>query len=190
MTLIDYLKGVRDYRTQPDYELWVILLLVLMGTLSGCTGYRALAAFVSRHQAQLIEVLQLPYERLPSFSTLRRIMVRVDFEALTQAFNAWAQATFPASKQEQIAGDGKSIKATLQDYDKTYQDFVSIVSAFSISQGVVVGLKAMRNAECGENETVMLLLEQLDLKGVCFSLDALHTQKKPLSRSSRAKMIT
>jgi hypothetical protein len=35
--------------------------------------------------------------------------------------------------------DGKSIKATVKDYDQSYQDFISTVSAFSAQQGVVVG---------------------------------------------------
>ncbi|MBC7971585.1 MAG: transposase family protein, partial [Verrucomicrobia bacterium] len=76
MSLIEHLQTIRDFRTQPEYPLWVILLLVLMGTMSGCTGY-PLADFVARHQAALLPLLQLPQQRLPSLSTLRRIMVRV-----------------------------------------------------------------------------------------------------------------
>jgi DDE_Tnp_1-associated len=53
MSLIEHLQKIRDFRTQPDYPLWVILVLVVMGTMSGCTGYRALADFVIRHQPSL-----------------------------------------------------------------------------------------------------------------------------------------
>ena len=107
MSLIAHLKSIPDFRTEPRYPLWVILLLVIMGTMSGCEGYRALADFVARHQSSLIEVLELPYQRLPCFSTLRRIMVRVDFAALVLAFNAWARESFPTVEQEQMATDGK-----------------------------------------------------------------------------------
>ena len=85
MSLIAHLQTVRDYRTQPDYPLWVILVLIIMGmrasphfVRSGATGYRSLTDFVSRHQAALLEIMELPYARLPGFSTLRRVMVRVD----------------------------------------------------------------------------------------------------------------
>lgn len=176
-SLITHLKQIPDFRTQPRYPLWVILLLVIMGTMSGCQGYRALEDFVERHQQVLLELLELPYKRLPSFSTLRRIMVRVDFVALATAFNAWAAETFPTRASEQIATDGKGIKASVIDYDKSYQDFVNIVSAFSVTQGVVVGLAAMRNGQTSEIATVQTLLQQLHLSGVCFSMDALHTQK-------------
>ena len=120
MNLIQHLQTVRDYRTQPEYPLWVILVLVIMGTMSGCTGYRPLADFVNRHQNDLLEIM----------------------------------------------------------------------SAFSVQQGVVLGLESMRNGDCSEIKTAQVLLEKLQLQGVCFSLDALHTQKKQRSRSLPAAMIT
>jgi hypothetical protein len=177
MSLIEHLQTIRAFRTQPDYPLWVVLLLVVMGTMSGCTGYRPLADFVSRHQTELLTELALPRQRLPSLSTLRRIMVRVDFKSFTQAFNAWAQTAFAPAPGEQLATDGKGVKASVSDYDQSDQAFVSVVSAFSVTQGVVVGLETMRNQQTSEIKTVEVLLEKLYLKGVCFSLDALHTQK-------------
>ena len=187
MSLIEHLKTVRDFRTQPDYPLWVVLLLVVMGTMSGCTGYRPLADFVDRHQTELLGLLALPGERLPSLSTRRRMMVRVDFVSFTDAFNAWAQATVSLSPAEHVALDGKSIKASVSDYDQPDQDFVSVVSVFSVAQGVV-GLEPLRHQQTSEIKTVAVLLEQLQLQGVCFSLDALHTQKKRWRRSSRVGM--
>jgi len=177
MSLIEPLQTIRDFRTQPDYPLWVVLLLVVMGTMSGCTGYRPLANFVPRHQTELLCLLELLGKRLPSLSTLRRIMVRVDFVSFTDAFNAWAQETFAPVAAEHLAMDGKSIKASVSDYDQPYQACVSVVSVFSIAQGVVVGLETMRNHQTSEIKTVEVLLERLQLKGMCFSLDALHTQK-------------
>jgi len=177
MSLIEPLQTIRDLRTQPDYPLWVVLLLVVMGTMSGCTGYRPLAGFVARHQTELLTELALPRQRLPSLSTLRRIMVRVDFKSFTQAFNAWAQTALAPAPGEQLATDGKGVRASVRDYDQSYQAFVSVVSASSVTQGVVVGLETMRNHQTSEIKTVEVLLEKLHLKGVCFSLDALHTQK-------------
>ena len=188
MSLIRHLQQVSDYRTKPHYPLWVVMLLVIMGIMSGCNSYRALESFVERHQSALLELLELPYTRLPSFSTLRRIMIRMNFVSLTIAFNAWAAETFQVSAGEQLATDGKSIKASVRDYDKSYQDFISVVSAFSVSQGVVVGLQSMHNRATSEIVTVQSLLEVLDVQGACLTMDALHTQKKLSSRSSIAEM--
>ena len=183
MSLIDYLQQVPDFRSQPRYPLWVVLVLVIMGVMSGCTGYRALEDFVVRHQAVLLELMELPHARLPSYSTIRRVMVRIDFRAFAQAFNGWAKATFAPSGTEQLATDGKGIKASVKDYDQSYQDFVSLVSAFSVEQGVVVGLEVMHNGEESEIVIVQALLEALELHDVCLTLDALHTQKKRFNKS-------
>ena len=177
MSLIEHLKQVKDFRTQPRYELWVVLLLVIMGTMSGCMGYRALAEFVERHQAQLLEVLELPHKRLPSYSTIRQVLVRINFESLSEAFNAWMREVMELQPSEHLAIDGKSIKATVEEYDSRYQDFVKVVSAFCVRSGVVVGLVSRHNRAGSEIETVTTLLSTLNLSGVCFSLDALHTQK-------------
>lgn len=190
MSLIDYLKQVRDYRTRPQYPLWVILLLVLMGTMSGCVGYRALEAFVVRHQAQLLELLELGHQRLPSYATIRRTLVRVDFASLTQVFNDWACSSFVIHESETLAVDGKSIKASLKDYDRAYQDFVSLVSVFSVQHGLVVGLESMHNKDKSEIATVQTLLERLQLPGGCYSLDALHAKKKLCSRSLKPAVTT
>lgn len=190
MSLIEHLQQIRDFRTQPRYPLWAVLLLVIMGTMSNGLGYRALEDFVERHQAALLELMELPHKRLPSYSTIRRVMVRIDFEELTQAFNAWASEAFAVVLTEQVAMDGKSIKASVKDYDKTYQDFVSVVSAFSVQQGVVVGLQTMHNRSQSEIVTVQSLLNVLQLKGVCFSMDALHTQKKRSSKLLTVAMTT
>lgn len=188
MSLIHHLQQVADYRTKPLYPLWVVMLLVIMGIMSGCTGYRGLESFVERHQSALLELMELPYKRLPSFTTLRRIMIRINFVSLTIAFNDWAAETFMLSAGEQLATDGKSIKASVRDYDKSYQDFISVVSTFSVSQGVVVGLQSMHNQDTSELITVRSLLEVLDVHGACFTMDALHAQKKLSNKSSIAAM--
>lgn len=177
MSLIQHFQQVRDYRTKPVYPLWVILVLVVMGTMSGCYGYRPLATFVQRHQAELLRVMGLPHERLPSLSTLRRIMVRLNYAELAEAFNAWAIESLGHELTDHVAIDGKSIKVSLSDYDKSYQDFICIVSAFSIERGEVVALSPMRNGQTSEVAVVEDLLNQLELRDVCISLDALHTKK-------------
>lgn len=177
MNLIEHLQKIRDFRTQPDYPLWVVLLLVIMATMSGYSGYRPVAAFVVRHQSELLEQMQLPKKRLPSLSTIRRIMVRVDFRAFTAAFNAWAQEAFGDWEHEQLATDGKSVRVSAKDYDQPQQDFVALVSAFSVTQGIVMGLEPRHNGQTSEIKTVEALLAQLHLRGVCVSLDALHAQK-------------
>ena len=54
-SLIQSLQEMRDFRAEQGrrYPLWLILLLVIMGILSGCRSYYALEDFGVRHyQAQ------------------------------------------------------------------------------------------------------------------------------------------
>lgn len=126
MSLIPPFQQIRDYRTQPVYPLWVSLVQGVMKTMSGCHGDRPLAAFISRHQPVLLELMEQPNSRLPSLSTLRRIMVRLDFNQLSDVFNAWAMEHCGNDFKGQLATDSKSIKASLSDSDKSYQDFCQL----------------------------------------------------------------
>lgn len=94
--------------------------------------------------------------------------------------------TIEVQPGEQLAMDGKGIKASVVDYDQHLQDFVNVVSAFSTRAGIVVGLVPMYNRDGSEIEAVLTLLDVLKVSGACLSLDALHTQKKPSSKSSKA----
>jgi hypothetical protein len=80
--------------------------------------------------------------------------------------------------EEWLSIDGKSIKGTVNDFDKSYQNFVSLVSVYSHHQGVVVALEQFENKENSELKVVQHLLEVLHLEQVVLTLDALHTQKK------------
>ncbi|WP_398344046.1 MULTISPECIES: transposase family protein [Nostocales] len=47
--LIEQLRQVKDFRTKDGqrHQLWLVLLFVIMGTMSGYVGYRAWGDFVS-----------------------------------------------------------------------------------------------------------------------------------------------
>jgi hypothetical protein len=86
--LIQLLQEIIDFRAAQGrrYPLWLILLLIIMGTLSGCRGYQALEDFGVRHYQALNAKLELAVNRLPSDTTFRRILQRLDFHLLAQQF--------------------------------------------------------------------------------------------------------
>lgn len=180
VNLLEEIAQIPDPRSRSGrrHSLWLVLLLVILGVLSGCQGYRALGDFVSRHREALIERLDVPKSRLPSYSTLRRVMMVVDFTQLASVFNRWAQSSMGWDNHQWLAIDGKSLKGTLQDPNSSFQNFVSLVSCFSIDQGIAIHLAQLENKHGSEIATVQMLLEALDLSGVTFTLDSLHCQKK------------
>jgi hypothetical protein len=182
MTLIEALQTIPDHRRTAGqrYPLWVLLLLILLGTMSGYCSMRSLSRFMSRHQAHLAERLGLRRPQLPSYSTIRRLLLEIDFRAVTVAFNQWAQTAGLIHTGDHCAIDGKSLKNTVTEAQTAYQNFINVVSVFQLEQGLVVGQAAFENHQQSEITVVYELLEQLQLSGVTVSMDALHAQKKRL----------
>lgn len=179
MTLIEALQQIPDHRRGAGqrYPLWIFLLLVILGTMSGYRGYRGLARFMRRHQGHLAEQLGLSRAQLPSYSTIRRLLMEIDFNAVAAVFNQWAQTAGLVQVGHHCAVDGKSLKNTLSDAHSDQQNFVNVVSVFQLEQGLVVGQAAFENQHQSEIAVVYELLKHLQLSGVTVSLDALHAQK-------------
>lgn len=178
-SLIGTLQDVKDFRAIHGrrYPLWLIILLVIMGIMSGCRSYYALEDFGVRHYEALCQKLGLTLNRLPSDTTFRRILQKLDFALLAQQFEQWAKANVEMKLGEEIAIDGKSIKSTVDKEKPDYQNFVSIVSVYSQRQGVVLALQAFEHKNTSELTVVQKLLESLALQDVVVTLDALHCQK-------------
>jgi hypothetical protein len=148
-----------------------------MGTISGCKGYQALEDFGVRHYQAVSEKLGLTVTRLPSDTTFRRILQKLDFQALAIQFEQWANSTFDTEPGEWIAIDGKSIKGTVTEAGTAYQNFIGLVSVYSSRQGIVLASQQFESKKSGELKVVQTMLEALHLKEVVFTMDALHCQK-------------
>ena len=57
-----------------------------MGTIIGCRSYYALEELGTRHYGAVSEKLGLTVTRLPSDTTFRRILQKLDFQILAQQF--------------------------------------------------------------------------------------------------------
>jgi len=90
----------------------LILLLIVMGTISGCRSYYALEDFGARHYGAVSEQLGLEVTRLPSDTTFRRILQKLDFQTLAQQFGQWVNSAF------NIGGCCKSVDRVLDWYPK------------------------------------------------------------------------
>jgi hypothetical protein len=181
LDLIAALKQIPDYRKGKGkrHALWLVLMLILLGTLCGYRGYRPLADFSQQHWLTLCALLALPSStRIPSYSTFRRVLQRVDFEPFVALFNRWSQLFIKLTEETWVAADGKSIKSTLTDYTESYQNFITCVSAFTHQSGIVLHLLMMNNKQTSEIEVVRQLIAALAGQPVVFTLDALHCQKK------------
>ena len=177
--LITSLQEIRDFRASRGrrYPLWLILLLIVMGTISGCRSYYALEDFGVRHYGAVSEKLGLKVTRLPSDTTFRRILQKLDFQVLAQQFEQWVNRTFNLETGEWVAIDGNSIKGTVSEQQTAYQNFISLVSVYSHQQGVVLAAQQFESKKSSELKVVQTMLKALQIEKVVFTMDALHCQK-------------
>ena len=180
--LIEQLKTIPDWRRgrTVQYPLWLMLLMSLLGVMSGYSSLRGLEEFRQRHAQEAAELFGLAKAKLPRYSTLRDMADHVDGVAVAQVFLEWAQGNVGVSGGEAISMDGKALGSTVSDPHGQQQNFVTVVSACVQASGCVIGQISFQNGKSSEIPSVRQLLEQLDLSGVWVTLDALHCQKNSL----------
>lgn len=180
--LIEQLKTIPDWRRgrKVQYPLWLMLLMTLLGVMSGYSSLRGLEDFMQRHQQEVVQLFGLTKAKLPRYSTLRDMAQHVDAHQVAEVFLHWAKQALPVEVGQVVSLDGKALASTLQDCYGAQQDFVTIVSACVQQCDWVIGQLSFHNGESSEITSVRELLKQLELKGVWVTLDALHTQKNSL----------
>ena len=132
---------------------------------------------MKRHQSEVVDLFGVERASLPKYSTLRRMAFRVDGRRVAEIFETWASQACPVKAGEAIAMDGKALASTGTHWSDVEQDFVTVVSACVHGHGWVIAQESFHNGENSEIVTVRQLLKRLDVSGVWFTLDALHTQK-------------
>jgi hypothetical protein len=181
LTLIPFLKKVNDPRKMSGkrHPLWLILLLVVLGLMFGYLGYRDRETFGKSHQKLIVKTFHLTIDRVPYYSTIRRAMMLVNTSDLVESFNQWAsQFATPNDLTDWISIDGKSLRSTCKNSDNSSQNFVSIVSLFSQTSGLVLKLQNFANKKSSEIGQVQDLVRDYPISGKVFTLDALHCQKE------------
>lgn len=191
-TLLDYLSELEDPRTPEGqrHPLKLVLVIAIMGTISGCDGYRSLGDFAKRHKMALIAAFGLKRWRVPSFSTIRRVIMSLDFKLFSDLFYQWASTQVPVEEGEWLSVDGKSIKGTVTNANDALQNFVSVVGVFRSRKGLSLHSGTFNSKKESEIGVVRELIQLLGLQDVVFTMDALHCQKKQLKTSSERATIT
>lgn len=178
--ITEYLAELPDVRRRAGqrHDQTFVLLLVLMATMSGYHGYRAIGDFIARNKVDLLACFKPNKGRLPSFYTVRRVVQELDFGKLSEAFYKWARQHAEIAENEWLHVDGKAIKGTMSNYSIEKQRFVNLVSVYGSRKQLVLGNALVDNSKQSEIPVVRQLITDLGLGGATFTLDALHCQKK------------
>ena len=87
LDLISYLKAIPGARMRRGVRIpaWYLLLVAVLGILSGCQSLRDRERFAIRHHSVLNEALGNELRRPPSDSAFRHFFRQVDVAALSAA---------------------------------------------------------------------------------------------------------
>jgi hypothetical protein len=191
MNLIECLQEVRDPRRAQGqrYGSVALLLIIIMGILRGCYGYREIGRFCQLNKSILIDKFNFKNKQVPSYVSIRTFVLSTDFASIQKSFHRWTRSFVKIKKGEWIAIDGKSIRSTVSDYSSDYQNFVSLVSLFCSKREQVFHVEKLENKKANEGQIVEDLLDMLDLKDCVFTLDALHCKKNAGQNCSKRQSL-
>jgi len=178
MSLYELYKEVEDPRKASGlrFPLPAFLTMMTMAYMSGYSGYRSSASFMEGNKDQFCEMFDLKHG-VPGFVQVRTIINSLDFQVINKVFFKWINQFVPIEQGEWISGDGKGLNSTLSNVHTSKQDYQLMVRLFSQKLGIVLQTESKRS-KTREVKAFQSLLEQLQLKGVIITLDALHCQKK------------
>ena len=177
--LIDYLSDIEDFRRKQGQRISLanFLEMIVLAGMSGHFGINSIGRFFENNKSFFIERYNLQHG-VPSSTTVFNILKELPHDLFNDALRKWMAQYVDKQSDLWIAIDGKALCSTLSNKFGARQNFKSIVSMFCRQMGVVINAKSFQNKKSHEGHVVRQLIEQFEGKGVTFTLDALHCQKK------------
>jgi len=183
LSLLDALAAVPDPRAPRGvrHGVLAVLLVSACAVLSGARSFVAIAEYAHDTGQAVLDLLGIGVIA-PHESTIRRLLQRLDPDAVETALSAWASAQLalrtaepgiPEREQRRVwALDGKTVRGA-RDREGGQTHLVSVLDHATGAVLAQVGIEA----KSGELAVVPELLAALDLREVLLTADALHTQR-------------
>ena len=180
--LLRFLKEIPDKR-RPQWRqfwLWEILFFSVLAILSWADSYRKINLFIKIHFKKLNKKYDLGWKNIPSYCTIRLIIQKTNSKELEKVFRRYS---FELSKIKwewfwTISIDGKVIRWSFDHFHD--QKAIQILSAF-LDETLILAHEEIEE-KTNEIPVSQKFFEELWIKWVIFTLDALHCQKKLLKK--------
>jgi len=189
--LLDYLAQITDprHRRGRRHALTVVLAVAVVAVLTGARSLAAIGEWASDAPGQVLAALGVRRDpwtgtfRPPGEATVRRVLARIDPDALDRAVGAWlaAQQPPPATPpsppprlwRQAVAVDGKTLRGSGHHQAAP----VHLLAAMDHTSRGILG---QVDVDTTTNEIARFqpLLEVLDLAGRVLTADAMHTQRE------------
>lgn len=152
--------------------------LFTLAVAAGNRGFIAIGDWLKAYHDELVVLFAPPKGRLPSYSTIRRALLRVEYPLYSACLaRFFGIQPLPG---ETIAADGKvlrgSYEAISDNPEVNSHPAIMLVTAYIVERGLIL---EPYEVETKTNEITALpaFIQQMALKGVVFAFDAISTQK-------------
>lgn len=161
------------------HQVPLCLALFTLAVVAGNRGFLAIGDWLKSYHSELIALFKPPKDRLPSYSTIRRLLIAQDYKqyaaCLAKFFGIQPQ------RGETLALDGKVLRGSYQleqdNPDSPPHRAIMLVTTYIVERGLILPPHQVAG-KTNEIKALPELIEQLALKGVVFAFDAINTQKK------------
>ena len=154
------------------------LALFTLAVSAGCQGFLAISDWLDSYRAELLALFCPPKDRLPSYSTIRRVLLNLDYEAYSLCLAQFFEIEPLAG--ETIALDGKVLRGsyTRDTPASTTESHpaIQLVSVYVVERGLILPVQQV-DKKSNEITALPPVLKTLARRGVVFAFDALNTQK-------------
>lgn len=164
------------------HQISLCLALFTLAIAAGNQGFLAIGDWLKSYETELIALFNPPKQRLPSYSTIRRVLLTLDYKQYSAALaRFFGIDPLPG---ETLAMDGKQLRGSYQiethNPESPPHPAIMLVSAYLVERGLILEPHQV-NSKTNEIKALPEFIEQLALEGVVIAFDAISTQKKPVS---------
>lgn len=185
MTLFDLLKELPDQRRwqSKQFDLAHFLLFCILACLSWANSYRTISSYIEEKLEILNKTFDLNRKKPPWYTTVRNIILWIDYNALKNlvhkhAFDNSIAKRYNWNWMHHIMIDGKTLRWSFDwFYDQKAAHILNVFTEMCLvlrQEPISDGIADKTN----EIPIAQKLIEKLWLTNVIYSLDAMHCQKK------------
>jgi DDE_Tnp_1-associated len=187
LAIIEAFRDLPDTRRgagrRHDHAL--CLALFTLAISAGCRGFISISDWLHSYRADLLVLFAPAKNRLPSYSTIRRVLLTLDYKAYSLCLAKFFEIA--PMRGETIALDGKVLRGSynVDTPASTTESHraIQLVTVYIVERGLILPIQPV-DKKSNEITALPPVLKELAHRGVVFAFDALNTQKKHVSRLS------
>ncbi len=180
LAIVEAFSSLPDTRRTAGQRHTQALCLALftLAVTAGNHGFLAIGDWLKAYHDELVALFAPPKGRLPSYSTIRRALLRLDYREYSACLSRFFGIQPLAG--ETIATDGKVLRGSYETASDRppveSHPAIMLVTAYIVERGLIL---EPYEVESKTNEITALpaFIKQMALPGVVFAFDAISTQK-------------